>query len=91
MLEPPHGYFHLSFMGKTASRYRSAFSFRSGLLQQDIVCSYLHDNPDRMQEAKDSMVDNPTFRIFQENPLHLGFYLDSIGTGDLLCNSLSAL
>lgn len=77
--EPPEGYFCLWFLEKIPSRYTSAFSFKS-CFQEDIVCRRLDDD-DRMHEAEDSMIDNPYYRIFPENPLHHGFYLSSIGIG----------
>ena len=67
-VEPPEGYFSVVFIEKIASRYTSGFSFRSGL-QEDNVCRSLHDDPDRMYEAQESMKIQPNYRIFPENPL----------------------
>jgi len=64
-------------MEKTALQHRSTYVFRSGICQDEIVCRCLRDEPDRMHEAQASMVDQPNYRIFCENPLQLGFYLFS--------------
>lgn len=67
-------------MQKTTSRYRKEFSFRSGLLQEEIVSRRSQD-PDRMDEAQGLLADQPIYRVFDENPLDLGFFLEHIGDG----------
>ena len=34
-----------------------------------------------MDEVQGSLLECPYYRIYPENPLHLGFYLSSIGNG----------
>ena len=36
-----------------------------------------------MQEVEDSLLENSLYRIFPENPLHFGLFLDTITTGNL--------
>lgn len=36
----------------------------------------------RMDEVEESLTENPFFPVFPENPLKLGFYLESITTGN---------
>ena len=81
--EPPEGYFRVDFMERRSSEYSSKFTFRSGLLQENIVCYKLYDDPDRMHEAQELVVTSPAshYPVFSENPLHLGFYLHSIEKG----------
>lgn len=84
-IEPPEGYFRIEFMERRACQYSSKFNFRIGLPQEDIVCFKLYDDPDRMHEAQEALISSPTshYPIFPENPLHLGFFLYSIGKYDL--------
>ena len=72
----------MNFVTKTLSHYTETFSFRSGVDQESIVCYHLDDS-DRMDEVQASLLEHPYYRIFPENPLHLGFYLSSIGSGTL--------
>ena len=65
------------------SEYSSLASFRSGINQITIVSSRL-DDVGRMDEVGESLLEKPDYRIFPENPLQLGFFLDSIGNGKVL-------
>lgn len=86
---PPVGYFDITFVVTTTSRYSEKVTFRS-TSQGDLLATTLED-VDRMHEIRDSLVDNPHFRIFSENPLQLGHFLGTISVGKLICISLSLL
>ena len=64
------------------SDYSSLVSLRSGMSQSSILSSRINDQG-RMDEVSDSLSANPDYRIFPENPLMLGFYLDSVRNGKL--------
>ena len=70
-------------MEQRSCQYSSKFFFRLGLLQEDIVCYKLYDDPGRMHEAQAAVVASPSshYHIFPENPLNLGFFLHSIENG----------
>ena len=78
---PPEGYFTVSFVERIISQYTTNVSFRSGMTQDSILQSRLEDR-DRMYEVQESLSDNSSYRLFPENPLQLGFYLETITTGD---------
>lgn len=80
-IEPPTGYFVVTFVGRTPSRYTKNVSFRS-MNQEDILATRLEED-DRRHEVSDSLIENPHFRVFAENPLHLGYYLDRISVGKI--------
>ena len=80
---PPVGYFYISFTEKMPSRYTNNVSFRSGLSQGSILSVRIEDDL-RMHEVEESLQQNSYFRVFSENPLQRGFYLDSITTGMLV-------
>ena len=81
-LEPPEGHFRVEYMERRSCLYSSKFTFRIGL-QEETVCYKLYDDPDRMYEAQESLISSPAshYPLFHENPLQLGFFLYSIGTG----------
>ena len=78
---PPEGYFTVSFVERIISQYTTNVSFRSGMTQDSILQSRLEDR-DHMYEVQESLSDNSSYRLFPENPLQLGFYLETITTGD---------
>lgn len=69
----------IMFSEKVYSRYSSNVSFRS--LDQERVLTSTIDDYDHMHEVEDSLLENPLYRIFPENPLQMGYYLDSTTTG----------
>ena len=75
----PDGYFSLMFLGKIISKYTSDVGFQS-LTQAAIMTHCLPDDPDTMYEAQCLIAqsDDDTFRLFEENPLHMGYFLDHI-------------
>lgn len=75
----------MTFLEKIHSHYSSNVSFRC-FDQGHILTSALDDH-DRMHEVEDSLLENSLYRIFPENPLHFGFFLDTITTGKL-CYSI---
>lgn len=80
--EPPDGFFKVDFVEMVLSRYSSNASFRCGMDQVAIMSSRL-DDIGRMHEVEESLMENSFYRIFSENPLKLGFFLDSIGNGKI--------
>ena len=78
----PVGYFTVSFVEKVPSRYTSSVIFAGGLDQEEVLSTRLDDR-DRMDGIGESLIESPLFRIFKENPLQLGFYLESITTGNI--------
>lgn len=78
--DEPEGYFEVSFIGKTASRYSENFIFKSGMTQEDILCYGLTDDVDGMMNYRDMVAESPAgqFRVFDQNPIHLGFFLSDI-------------
>ena len=75
------GYFTTLFVERVPSRYTNSVSFRCGMDQASILTSRIEDCI-RMNEVEESLTENPFFRVFSENPLKLGFYLESITTGN---------
>lgn len=73
----PEGYFRTEFIEKVQSRYSSTYSFRDGLTQEEILCWRLLDDIDEMMKYRDIVAKSPEgqCRIFDQNPIHLGFYL----------------
>ena len=51
--------------------------------QKRILTSRIYDDA-HMHEVEDSVIENPFYRIFPENPLQLGFFLESITPGELM-------
>ena len=53
--------------------------------QEDIVC-YHNDDQDRMFEAQQSVLEarSAQYRMFSDNPLEMGYFLDSIDKGELV-------
>ena len=70
------------FLEVVHSEYSSLVSLRCGMSQSSILSSRLDDR-DRMDEVSDSLSANPDYRLFPENPLMLGFYLNSVRNGKL--------
>ena len=82
---PPDGYFRVEFAKPRYIEFSDKHTFRFGLTQEDIVCSHLNDDLDRMHEAQALLVASPEaqFRLFPENPLKMGYFLESIEDGML--------
>ena len=74
------GYFRIGFIQRKYYEPAGKYTFRSGLTQEDVVCSHANDDVARMYEAQESIVAYPEaeFRLFPENPLHMGYFLDNI-------------
>ena len=84
------GYFRIGFIQRKYYEPAGKYTFRSGLTQEDIVCSHANDNVARMYEAQESIVAYPEaeFRLFPENPLHMGYFLDNIEDSEYkLCHA----
>ena len=81
-IDPPEGYFDVKFLEMVHSEYSSLVSLRFGMSQSSILSSRINDQG-RMDEVSDSLSANPDHRIFPENPLMLGFYLDCVRNGKL--------
>ena len=84
---PPVGYFVVAFVDRSQSKYGSKkWSFRTALSQEDILCYHLGDNHDRMHEVQELVATTPgvQYRVFAENPLHLGHFLESLSDGMFL-------
>ena len=61
--------FVVDFLEVVHSEYSENVSFCCGASQSDIVSTGLFDDPDRMHEVEDSLLENSLYRIFPENPL----------------------
>ena len=59
-------------MEKVPSRYTSSVSFRSGT-QESILSSRIDDYIHR-QEVEEPLIESPSYRIFLDYPLQLGFF-----------------
>lgn len=68
----PVGYFRVSYLERVPSRYTSSVSFRSGT-QESILPSRIDDHI-RRQGVEESLIESPSYRIFLNNPLQLGFF-----------------
>lgn len=79
----PDGYFRVAFMKRTQSKYTQKYSFRSGQTQEDILAWDLDDDVDEMYRIRDLVAGSPGVhvRIFNQNPLHLGYHLYCIEEG----------
>ena len=86
------GFFEVEFMNRIQSRYSGMFTFRYGT-QEDILCYQTLDDFDGMMSYRDDVAESPgsQFRIFDKNPLHLGFFLSSITTEGILYTLLAIL
>ena len=71
------------FLERVVSQYTSNVSFRS-TDQEGILASRIEDYG-RRNEVEASLLENPSFRIFPENPLQMGFFLESIIPGKQDC------
>ena len=86
-IDPPPGFFRVEFIEKKKSRYAQKYSFRCGLTQEELLCYHWEDDKDRMFEVRDDVASTPLlqFRVFPENPLKFGFYLNQFeDAGDLM-------
>ena len=82
------GFFQVYFVEKTASRYSNRFAFRHGLTQEEILCWRLLDDPDTMMKYRDTVASSPggQYRVLDQNPIHLGFFLSTIEQGGKIIN-----
>lgn len=75
--EPPEGHFNIRYIGKYFSEYSDDVGFKS--MGQDVILSHhLHDDDDKMYEVQCSLAQSDTYRLFSDNPLQMGYFLDSI-------------
>ena len=70
------------YMGKVSSKYRDEVSFQS--VPQASVLSHCLSDTDAMYEVQCSLAENEDYRLFNTNPLHMGFFLDHIVSGNTL-------
>ena len=75
IIDPPFGYFDVQFLDEKKSVYREAYSFMSGMTQEDVL-AYHWDDAERMFEVRDILASSPEiqFHLFLENPLENGYY-----------------
>ena len=70
------GYFRIGFIQRKYYKPAGKYTFRSGLTQEDIVCSHANDNVARMYEAQESIVAYPEaeFRLFSRESSSHGIF-----------------
>ena len=90
LIEEPAGYFIVEFVEICKSRYAHTYSFCCGRLQEDILCSRLHDEPQLMQHYCE-LQDGTPYRIYNQNPIDLGFALSTIKQGGMLYMEVRAV
>ena len=73
-------------MKRTQSEYSRKYSFKSGQSQEDILAWELTEDIDKMYRVRDLVASSPglNFRIFDKNPLHLGYHLYCIEQGSFV-------
>ena len=78
----PNGYFEVFFTGVKKSCYRKSYVFQSGLTQEDILASAWNVDVDLRMEINDVISskssDKEKYRLFLNNPLEEGFFLEQI-------------
>ena len=57
------GYFRIGFIQRKYYEPAGKYTFRSGLTQEDVVCSHANDDVARMYEAQESIVAYPRGRV----------------------------
>ena len=70
----------MEFVETCESRYAPTYSFCCGRTQEDILCLRL-DDPEQLhyyQELRDEYQGDISYRIYDQNPLQLGFFLSTI-------------
>ena len=80
--QQPEGYFNIFFIEKVFSAYddtKVSFSTTT----QDRILSGRVDDHDKMYEIGCSLSKCDCYRLFSDNPLHMGFFLDSISGGEI--------
>ena len=85
LVKSPEGYFDVFFTGKVASNYKEGFSFKS-VSQYSIMCRDL-ESEDEMHKCRCILEEDDQFRLFDTNPLLMGFVLDHISSGNLRFNN----
>ena len=78
----PEGHFNIFFIEKVFSAYddtKVSFSTTT----QDRILSGRVDDHDKMYEIGCSLSKCDCYRLFVDNPLHMGFFLDSISGGEI--------
>ena len=67
----------MEFLNHTLSRCSGKFSFRCGLTQEDVLC--YHMDPEEMMQYQDRAAKcMAQYRVYDQNPLNLGFPLSSL-------------
>ena len=67
----------MEFLSHTLSRYSGKFSFQFGLTQEDVLC--YHMDPEEMMQYQDRAAEcMAQYRVYDQNPLNLGFPLSSL-------------
>ena len=74
--EEPEGYFKVYFVDRIESKYSKKISFYTST--QDRILSSRLDDHDQMYETQCSLSESDAYRLFPDNPLHMGFFLDRI-------------
>ena len=74
------GYFEVTFVNRKKSLYRQAYSFVSGLTQQQLLSYHFETDIERMMEVRDVIEASSEcqYFLFEDNPLHNDYYLDRI-------------
>lgn len=68
-------------MEMTPSRYASKAIFRTGKSQASLLSTSKHCAVDLNHEVEESLCEKQEYRVFLDNPLKMGFFLDTIGNG----------
>ena len=80
--EPIPGYFEVFFVVSRRSLYREAYSFRSGMSQEQVL-AYDYDDIERMMNVRDVVETSPDKpHLFHENLLEEDCFLGEIITGE---------
>ena len=82
VVQRPEGHFNIFFTEKVFSAYddtKVSFSTTT----QDRILSGRVDDHDKMYEIGCLLSKCDAYRLFSDNPLHMGFFLDSISGGEI--------
>ena len=67
----------MEFVDRTLSRYSGKFSFHFGITQEDVLCNHM-DPEEKMQYQERAAESTTQYRVYDQNPLILGFSLSSL-------------
>ena len=81
--DPPESYFDVAFVEVTPSRYAPTSVFHAGLNQVSLLSTSRHCDIDLNHEVEESLCEKQDYRLFLDNPLKMGLFLDTIGNGDV--------